>query len=376
MKDDFRILDSIVDSIVILNSSGLILFTNIAWKKFEAKSLDSLGVNFEFSNYLEVCTKVTGEEMEDAILAVRGINKVIRMEIPIFEMVYPCHSVDEQRWFLMRCTPLIGLPELVVISHINITKLKLIELEINIKNKQLKEIGLRLHDSFYRIVHDIQAPLSSIEGLINLSKAENLNSKSENPYISLISKSIFNLKNIIKVTLNSTISKNKIESVNFDSLVCDFLDSIRYSERLHKIEIVRLVNQTAPFYTYKSEILSVISNLLSNSFKYCDYKKERPYVEISITANANEAVLIIKDNGIGINKDMLSKIFDLNFQVNISSIEGFGIGLNLVKKSIELMNGEVCVTSEFGLVTEFTITIPNFKNFKNNILSNEIVGLF
>ncbi|MCX6294848.1 MAG: HAMP domain-containing sensor histidine kinase [Bacteroidetes bacterium] len=372
MKNNFEVLDSIFDSIAIIDSSGLILFTNIAWRKFAADNSNDIVRTSEHVNYLDVCLKSTGEIKEDVVSTVAGIKNVIRRELEIFELEYGCHSIDEQRWFLMRCTPLIGSLDCALIVHVNITKQKLSELEVENKKTQLKEISLKLQNSFYKIVHDIQSPLNSIEGLINLSKLENLNLSSENLYMPLISKSVYNLKNFIKVTLNSSVINNKIESINFNSLVNDFFESIKYSEKIRKIEIEKFIEQTAPFYTYKSEILSVISNLISNSVKYYDSTKGCPYVKISIIANEYKAIIRVKDNGIGINKEMISKIFELNFQVNKSTIEGFGIGLSLVKRSIELMNGEVNVTSKFGLETEFTITIPNLKN---TYLSNELIEI-
>jgi nitrogen-specific signal transduction histidine kinase len=83
---------------------------------------------------------------------------------------------------------------------------------------------------------------------------------------------------------------------------------------------------------------------------------------ISIDSNDHEADISIKDNGIGISKGDIPKIFDLNFQVNKNLFGGHGVGLNLVKKSIEFVAGKMNVNSEPGKGKEFRFIIPNQNN--------------
>jgi signal transduction histidine kinase len=363
MEQSFDILNSFVDSIAIVNADGDIMYTNHAWKQFSIENSGSLSKTDRGVNYLELCKKVTGEELQNATDALVGICEVIKRERHIFEMEYPCHSDNERRWFILRCTPLKEETNLTIISHVNVSKRKLAEEVVEKKNEQLVEINKRLHNTNFKIAHDIQSPLNSIEGLINLSRDAELD-QSISSYFTLIEKSVSNLKEYILETLNIAKSNVKTEPVNFKTVFNDFYESVKYAGIPSKIKIKNDISQDSEFYTYKTEIISVISNLIGNSLKYYDAAKDKSFIEVSIHSNDHEARISVKDNGIGINEDVISKIFDLNFQVNKSLVGGSGIGLNLVKKSVELMNGSIHVSSEFGIGTEFTCVIPNLKEFK------------
>ena len=356
----FELFDSFVDSIAVIDKKGTIIFTNIACKAFSCKNYGSLDKTDIGTNYLKICNETDGEEILDAMDASTGIQAVIDRRQSLFEMEYPCHSHNEQRWFILRCTPVKYNTDLSIISHINITQRKIAE--ETVKNRQilLRAINKRLETTLYKVVHDIQTPLNSVIGLIYLSREEEHES-SIDEYLTLIDQSIHNLKHFIQETLKVSFSSNQVESVSFSTLLNDFQESIKYYPKLEHIEIITNIIQTDEFYTYKNEITTVITNLVGNSLKYHDNKKEKSTIHISIESNNLETKISIKDNGIGIGKDLISKIFDMKFQINNESKEGSGIGLSLVKQSVELMCGVINVNSELGMGTEFNIIIPNLK---------------
>lgn len=109
-----------------------------------------------------------------------------------------------------------------------------------------------------------------------------------------------------------------------------------------------------PFDKEKLEI--ILSNLVSNAFKYTP---EGGKVVLSILETAHEVVFSVKDNGIGIPKELQDKVFDRFFQVNPSSTTiGDGIGLSFVKYLVELHGGTVRVESEQGKGSTFSFTLP------------------
>lgn len=358
LNANFTILDSIVDSIAILDKSGNIIYTNLAWKNFSLKNYGDLKKTDCNNNYLKLCKKVTGEEFQNASEAADGIEKVIHREKEIFEMEYPCHSASEYRWFILRATAL-SKTDLTITSHINVTKRKLAEEEIEEKNNQLTSVNERLKATIYKISHDIQSPLSSIEALVGLTRSEEDN-KNINTYFSMIEKSISGLKNYIKNTLQITASKTEL--IDFKTIVNDYIESIKFNEGMKLITIKTNITQTNDFYSEKSEIDSIISNVINNSIKYYDIKKIKKTISITIKINNTNAFISIKDNGIGIDKDLISKIFDLNFQVNKNSNSGSGIGLYMVRKSLDNLNGTITVDSTLGEGTESIINIPNLKS--------------
>jgi PAS domain S-box-containing protein len=116
-------LDGLSSHIAIVDDAGEIVITNRAYRDF-AESNGTLPVAVsEGVNYLAVCDAVQGDESDDADVFARGVRDVLSGKSQFFEMEYPCHSADEQRWFVGRVTPFISEgSRLVVIAHENITE--------------------------------------------------------------------------------------------------------------------------------------------------------------------------------------------------------------------------------------------------------------
>ena len=109
---------------------------------------------------------------------------------------------------------------------------------------------------------------------------------------------------------------------------------------------------------------NVIFNLMDNALKYCD----KPLLLSIETWNEKDNLLIsIEDNGIGINKEDLKRIFEKFYRVstgNLHNVKGFGLGLAYVKKIVSEHRGSIKVESELNIGTKFTITIPTLKNYE------------
>jgi diguanylate cyclase (GGDEF)-like protein/PAS domain S-box-containing protein len=132
-SDEFThiILDSVISQIAVLDRNGVILEINEPWRRFALASRNESG-NMAWHpgigvNYLEVCQKAVGEWSEDAIVACNGIQAVLAGQQSSFALEYPCHSPHEQRWFVMRVTPLGAMDGGVVIAHTDITERKQVE---------------------------------------------------------------------------------------------------------------------------------------------------------------------------------------------------------------------------------------------------------
>ena len=109
---------------------------------------------------------------------------------------------------------------------------------------------------------------------------------------------------------------------------------------------------------------NVIFNLLDNAVKYS--KEGRPIALFIKTWNTGDKIEIsIQDNGIGIKKDDLKKIFDKFYRVstgNVHNVKGFGLGLAYVNKIVRELKGSIRVESEYEVGTKFIITLPLIKN--------------
>lgn len=134
------VLNSLSAHIAILDASGTILETNRAWRRYAAaEKMDgdtsSIGVN-----YLAICDAAAGEEAEDARTVARGIRAVIAGKTEEFLYDYPCHAPDGPHWYYMRAIRTAGIdPVQVVVSHEEITALKLTEEALRQSEEDLKE---------------------------------------------------------------------------------------------------------------------------------------------------------------------------------------------------------------------------------------------
>lgn len=127
------ILDSVTANIVVIDGAGNIQYVNKSWSEFsESNNAGIPGENWRTLNYLEECERASATGDEISAEAAAGIRRVLEGREPAFYLEYPCHSPEEQRWFMMRVTPLESNElHYFVIVHQDITERKLAEDKVN-----------------------------------------------------------------------------------------------------------------------------------------------------------------------------------------------------------------------------------------------------
>ena len=134
------VINSLSAHIAILDKNGVILETNCAWDNYSIKNGMPKDFDFRGINYLEVCDAATGEDASDAHNIAKGIRKVIQGHTQEFLFDYPCHSKDSRHWYYMRAIRMADAkPVRVIISHEDITALKLVEEALRESREELEE---------------------------------------------------------------------------------------------------------------------------------------------------------------------------------------------------------------------------------------------
>jgi diguanylate cyclase (GGDEF)-like protein/PAS domain S-box-containing protein len=120
-------IDALSAHICVIERSGKIIIVNQAWRNFYEKNFPGHSDSTPGTNYLTVCDNAVGPGSEQAASMAAGIRSVIEGERDTFIMEYPCHSENEQRWFVARVTRFQTDSRYVVVSHQDITERKLVE---------------------------------------------------------------------------------------------------------------------------------------------------------------------------------------------------------------------------------------------------------
>jgi signal transduction histidine kinase/ligand-binding sensor domain-containing protein/DNA-binding response OmpR family regulator len=247
-------------------------------------------------------------------------------------------------------------------------ELKLREFEVR-KKSELEEVKSRF---FANLSHEFRTPLMLIKGPVEQLKAGKTDEKFLSN-INLIEKNSERLKGLIDQLLElSQLEKAAIPlraakenlitilkglTASFESFASQKNISLEFkSDSKEKI-----------CWIDRDKLEKIINNLLSNALKFTpDNGKVEVIVKNSSEDEKLFTKIIIKDNGVGIPKEKIDKVFDRFFQVDDStqrSYGGSGIGLALVKEFVDLHKWKISVTSEFGEGTEFIIQIPMWDDY-------------
>lgn len=238
--------------------------------------------------------------------------------------------------------------------------LEKLNLELKTRAKELTTVNKELEYFAYIISHDLQEPLRMITSfLTQLEKKYNdiLDEKGKK-YIFFAVDGAKRMKNIILDILEfSRVGKytDKKESINLNEIINEI-------DVYYKIEYPhgKLIYEDLPtIFTYKSPIIQIFQNLISNAFKYSKLDVA-PVIQIKVVNETESNITFaVEDNGIGIENEYLEKIFVLFQRLHTrEGDKGSGLGLAIVKKIVESLNGAIWVESKINEGSTFYFTIP------------------
>jgi len=235
------------------------------------------------------------------------------------------------------------------------------------RQKKLTELK---NDFINNMTHEFKTPISTISLAAQMLGDENVN-KSAQMFKRLSSTIIdetkrlrFQVEKVLQLSMydrQKTILKMK--EVNINDLIAGVVYTFALKVEKNGGKIITELNADKPcVFVDDMHFTNVIFNLLDNAVKY---RREDSPLELKISTwnenKSNKLCISIQDNGIGIKKDDLKKIFDRFFRVhtgNVHDVKGFGLGLAYVKKIISDHKATITVESEIGVGTKFVIKFP------------------
>jgi len=240
----------------------------------------------------------------------------------------------------------------LVLKLYNITPQKLREQELIRSNKQLDQV-------IYKTTHDLKAPLMSALGLVKI--AEQASHEELAQYLSMIKKSLLRLDSFIE-EMNNFYRNDKLavqrEKIDLPNLFAEELDYLKNLYTGRDVAISWHVEGNVELLSDRVRVQTIVTNILSNAIKYMDLQKQNPFIKIAAQITEEVCDIRIEDNGIGIAPAYQEKIFDLFFRAT-DQAQGTGLGLFIVKDTIDRLKGAIKVQSKVGEGTTFTIRIPN-----------------
>lgn len=245
----------------------------------------------------------------------------------------------------------------------DITELKESQFRLIAKNRDLQKVNSELDSFVYRVSHDLRAPLTSILGLIGLIKIET-NADKVSEYIGLQEKSINKLDLFIKEIIN--LSRNSrlgitVSKIDFKELLDEVFEAQTFTKTLPNFKRIFIIEDELSFYTDRQRLSIILNNLISNSLKYANSYEKEPYVKVNIYTENDACIIEVSDNGIGISEAYLPKIFEMFFRAT-QEFSGSGLGLYIVKETVEKLKGKISVKSKTREGTHFKVILPNFKD--------------
>ena len=229
------------------------------------------------------------------------------------------------------------------------------------KEEKLKEVNEELELFIYKSSHDIKGPIATLLGLVGLAKRQTTD-KNTLEFINNIDIVTNKLKTTIAQLLK-IMHLRKVQSdnsvIDMEELLEEIIDSFKYMEEYTTIQFNIINKQTEPITANRELLFTILYNLMENSIRYRKDGESESEVSVKIVSDKDRkrTLIEIADNGIGIPEKEKPKIFNMFYRASEKS-EGAGLGLYLVKKAIEKVNGVIEFTSEQGVGSTFTISLP------------------
>lgn len=253
-------------------------------------------------------------------------------------------------------------PQELKSSFENITK----QLFLKRMARQMKEQGKQVRFQFLSVLsHELKAPLTAVEGYLNMIKERQLGTTLQD-YDQVVERSINRLHGMRGLILNlldltkieSGKPSQKIQNTNLVDVIRSSMDVMMPFAIQKEVEVLLHAPEKLNKYIDPEEMEIVFNNLISNAIKY---NNRGGKVDLTISEAGGKTIIEVEDTGIGISHDDQQNLFKDFVRIKnpkTRNIIGSGLGLSIVKKIVDLNQGEITVQSTPDKGTKFRIELP------------------
>jgi signal transduction histidine kinase len=231
-------------------------------------------------------------------------------------------------------------------------------LETNkLQTRIIENKNAELDSFFYRISHDLKGPIASMLGLTFLAKME-ITDVHALEYVDRQHAQVERMNNIIKGLINlTTLSHTDLqkEKIDFVKMVDECIMSFHGLPAFSNIEFKKEIEPAIEFHSEWMLLNTILQNLIENAIKYA--RRQSPYVNVIVYTETAGITIEVTDNGQGIAPEHQTRIFEMFFRAT-QSASGTGLGLYILKRSLDRLKGTIEIKSTVGIGTSFIVKLP------------------
>lgn len=284
----------------------------------------------------------------------------------------------EDQFFQLRVSPIhddASKDACILLNLENVTEMKNASIEMANSLERERELN-NLKSRFVSMAsHEFRTPLSTI-----MSSTTLIDRYRDSKYVGKRDKHISRIKGAVRnltSILNDLLSLGKLEegrirfrphTQDVRSFLADLTEELQDNAKEGQQIVFTFEGKDATFSFDENLLKNVLRNLISNAIKYSE---EGQQIHMNANLGPEGLSISVQDEGIGIPEDEQKHLFERFFRAhNVTNIQGTGLGLNIVKEYLKLMDGEINFRSKSGEGSTFFVNIPTTKSVENPILIN------
>lgn len=356
-----RLLKKVSTSVIVLD---IIMFVVVFNSKIDLIIKDSIHQTAQGEAVILSIIFCLFYILVSLLIVLFNLKKINIKHLPVFVIIFTAiliailFSVNP---YLIIISIGLTIDNFIMYFTIENPDIKLIN-ELEIAKDNLENANLVKSEFLRSMSHEIRTPMNQIIGCASVIEMEdNLSEESKDVLNDLV-----NSTNSLLDVCNGIINVSQIESGNVDILISGYNpkevieDIINLNKKRLTNKDVEIVSNYSELpdvvYGDKDKVKQIVSNLLSNAIKYTDKGKIEVSVSSSVKKDKCDIEIVVKDTGKGISEENIDLIFNKfgKLEKNSDTL-GLGLGLFITKNLVNILGGNISVTSELGKGSEFKV---------------------